>query len=83
MFCNVNPEARHHAVLIHPDLDFCVLVFLLSFSVGFIGNNCLTMAPKMSADPASQEATSLTLTATFVLGQATGSFMSFFILEAV
>ena len=83
MFCNVNPSSRHLAVLFRYDAVFCCLVFFLAFSVGYIGNMCLIMAPKMSEDPASQEATSLALTAVFVLGQASGSFLSIFLLETL
>ena len=65
------------------DLLFCSLLLVLAITVGYFGNHCLTNAPKTSDDAESQEATSLLLTATFVLGQASGSFLSFFVLKSI
>jgi hypothetical protein len=62
---------------------FCCLLGFLAITVGYVGNHCLTNAPKTSDDAESQEATSLLLTATFVMGQASGSFMSFFVLKSM
>jgi len=55
----------------------------MGFTVGYLGNYCLTNAPKSAEDPASQEATSLILTACFVFAQASGSFLSYFIVKSV
>ena len=52
-------------------------------SVGYLGNHCLTNAPKTCDDAESQEASSLMLTATFVLGQASGSSLSYFVLKSI
>ena len=65
------------------DVLFCFILFLLAISVGYMGNHCLTNAPKTSEDSDAQEATSLILTAVFVLGQASGSFFSLFVIRAI
>lgn len=65
------------------DISFCTLVGTLALSVGYLGNHCLTNAPKTCDDAESQEASSLMLTATFVLGQASGSFLSYFVLKSI
>ena len=51
------------------DILFCGLLLILALTVGYFGNHCLTNAPKTSEDAESQEATSLLLTAVFVLGK--------------
>lgn len=83
MLCNVAPEARKLPVVFYSDTVYCALIILLAFSVGYLGNLCLIHAPKTSVMAECQEATSLLLTACFVMGQAIGSFSSYFILRAV
>ena len=83
MFCNARPETRKMSIYIHSDGIFCSLLAILAFSAGYLGNHALTNAPKTSEDSSSQEATSLILTALFVLGQASGSFLSYFVLGAL
>lgn len=83
MYCNVAPENRALPVIFRSDAWFCTFIVVMAMSVGYLGNICLTQAPKTSEDADSQEATSLILTATFVLGQATGSFGSYFVLKAI
>eukprot|EP00094_Tigriopus_californicus_P003038 TCALIF_02926-PA protein Name:"Protein of unknown function" AED:0.51 eAED:0.52 QI:0/0/0/0.5/0/0/2/0/91 len=81
IYCNVAPDSRHLPVLIRFDIDYCLLVFALSFTVGYIGNTCLTMNPKLQPNPQAQEAANLALTALFVAGQASGSFGSYLLLN--
>ncbi len=84
MLCNAAPHSRDHVpVMIHSDAGFCALVAFLAFSTGYVGLTCLAEAPKMSPEdePAAREATSLVLTALLVLGQASGSFTSFFVVD--
>ena len=83
MYANAKPETRTLPVLLRSDLAFCGLLALLALSVGYFGNHCLTNAPKTLEEASSQEAASLILTATFVLGQASGSFLSYFVLKAL
>ena len=83
MYANAKPETRSLPVLLRSDLAFCGLLALLALSVGYFGNHCLTNAPKTLEEASSQEAASLILTATFVLGQASGSFLSYFVLKAL
>ena len=83
MFCNAGPDLRTLPVIFNSDVVFCCLIVLLGLSVGYIGNLTLILAPKTSEDAESQEATSLLLTSCFVLGQATGSFGSYFIMKSL
>jgi len=83
MFCNAKPESRKLPLLFKSDAVFCSLLAILGFTVGYLGNICLTNAPKTSDDASSQEATSLILTAFFVFAQASGSFLSYFIVKNV
>jgi len=83
MFCNAKPESRAMPLLFKSDAVFCTLLSIMGFTVGYLGNYCLTNAPKSAEDPASQEATSLILTACFVFAQASGSFLSYFIVKSV
>jgi hypothetical protein len=83
MYCNAAPDLRTLPVVFHSDAVFCCLVVLLGLSVGYIGNLTLIHAPKTSDDAESQEATSLLLTSCFVLGQATGSFGSYFLMKSL
>lgn len=83
MLCNVAPEVRRLPVIFYSDTVYCILIILLAFSVGYFGNLCLIHAPKTHVLAEYQEATSLILTACYVLGQATGSSLSYFILQAI
>ena len=83
MYCNAGPDLRTLPVIFQSDAVFCFLIVLLGLSVGYIGNLTLIHAPKTSDDAESQEATSLLLTSCFVLGQATGSFGSYFIMKSL
>ena len=83
MYCNSAPEARSLPVVFHSDVVFCCLIVFLGISVGYMGNITLIHAAKTSDDAESQEATSLVLTSCFVLGQATGSFGSYFIMKSL
>ena len=83
MLCNAAPTARKLPVVFDSDTVFIALVVLLGASVGYLGNLALIQAPKTSDMAESQEATSLILTSFFVLGQATGSFGSYFILRSL
>ena len=83
MFTNAAPEERHFQVLIHQDSLFCIFNFILAFSGAYIGSLLLIHTPKTSEDPTSQEASSLMLTALFVLGQASGSTLSFLVVESL
>lgn len=84
MLCNAAPGARHQLpVVFDSDAVFCCLVVVLGLSVGYLGNLALIQAPKTSDMAESQEATSLILTAFYVLGQASGSFLSYFILKSI
>ena len=71
------------SVIFDSDTVFIALIVLLGSSVGYIGNLALIQAPKTSEMAESQEATSLILTSFFVLGQASGSFGSYFILKSI
>ena len=82
MGMNVSPETRHTHVLFHSDLVFAGSVLFLGVSVGYVGNLCLTHAPKLCSTPQEQEATNLVLTIFFVIGQATGSALSYIVLES-
>jgi len=77
MLCNASPESRTLPVIVDSDIAFALMVAVLGLSVGYIGNICLTEAPKTSDDPPSQEATSLALTAFFVSAQASGSTLGY------
>jgi hypothetical protein len=81
--CNVSPATRHSSVLLSSDAALCILVFVLASSAGYVGNLTLMHAPKMAEGPEQQEATSLVLTALFVLGQAMGSLASVYIVELI
>lgn len=83
MVCNAKPNSRTLPLILGSDISFCTLVGTLALSVGYLGNHCLTNAPKTCDDAESQEASSLMLTATFVLGQASGSFLSYFVLKSI
>ena len=83
MYCNAAPDLRTLPVVFNSDYVYCLLIVLLGFSVGYLGNLTLTHAPKTSDDAQSQEATSLLLTSFFVLGQATGSFGSYFLMKSL
>ena len=83
MYCNAAPDLRSLPVVFHSDAVFCCLIVLLGLTVGYIGNLTLIHAPKTSEDAESQEATSLLLTSCFVLGQASGSFGSYFIVKGL
>ena len=83
MLCNGAPTARSLPVVFYSDTVFCLLIVCLGVSVGYLGNLCLIQAPKTSDMAESQEATSLLLTAFFVLGQASGSFGSFFVMKSM
>merc|ERR1712218_2494 len=83
MYCNSAPDNRTLPIIFRSDAVFCILVALLGLSVGYIGNLTLIHAPKTSDDAQSQEATSLLLTSCFVLGQATGSFGSYFLMKGL
>ena len=48
MLCNVSPESRTLPVIIDSDVAFAIMVAALGLSVGYIGNICLTEAPKTS-----------------------------------
>ena len=48
MLCNVSPESRTLPVIIDSDVAFAVMVAALGLSAGYIGNICLTEAPKTS-----------------------------------
>jgi len=83
MFCNAKPHSRTLPLIFKSDAVFCSLLAMLGFTVGYLGNHCLTNAPKTSEDASSQEATSLILTAFFVMAQASGSLYGYLILKAV
>ena len=83
MYCNAAPESRSLPVIFQSDVVFCCLIVMLGLSVGYMGNLSLIHAPKTSDMAQSQEATSLILTSFFVLGQATGSFGSYFIMKSL
>ena len=83
MYCNAAPDLRSLPVVFHSDAVFCCLIVLLGLTVGYIGNLTLIHAPKTSDDAESQEATSLLLTSCFVIGQASGSFGSYFIVKGL
>lgn len=83
MYMNVAPDQRKLPVVIPYDSIFCICTFSMALFVGYVGNWCLTQTPKMSEDPSNQEATSLVLTALFVMGQATGSTLSYVLVQNI
>jgi len=83
MFCNAKPHSRTMSLIFKSDAVFCSLLAFLGFTVGYLGNHCLTNAPKTSEDASSQEATSLILTVFFVMSQASGSFFSYYIVKSL
>lgn len=48
MLCNASPESRTLPVIVDSDIAFALMVAVLGLSVGYIGNICLTEAPKTS-----------------------------------
>ena len=83
MLCNAAPETRHLPVVLNSDVAFCSLIALLGLSVGYMGNLSLIHGPRTSDMAESQEAIGCILTGCFVLGQATGSSASYFIMKSL
>lgn len=82
LFCNACPDKRTLPVAFDSDEVFIVFMALLSLGNGFLGNFCMLHGPKIEeVNSELQEKIAMILVAFLVLGQAFGSFMSYFILQ--
>ena len=83
LLCNASPSTRTLPVVFTNDALFILFMSLLSLGNGYLGNLCMLNGPKKESDDNgdAQEKIAMILVAFLVLGQAFGSFASYFILQ--
>jgi len=75
LFCNADPEGRTLAVGFPSDTAYILIMFLFSFTNGYITNICMGSAPQIVQPELRQTAASL-MVALLGLGLASGSLIS-------
>ena len=82
LFCNASPTKRTLPVVFDSDGLFIGFMALLSLGNGYLGNLCMMQGPKIEKENGDiQEKIAMILVAFLVIGQAFGSFMSYFVLQ--
>ena len=82
LFCNTSPYKRTLPVVFDSDELFMAFMAFLSLGNGYLGNLCMLHGPKIEEGNGElEEKIAMILVAFLVLGQAFGSFMSYFILK--
>jgi len=77
MICNVSPQNRSvTSVVFESDTAYLILMVLFSVSNGYMGNICLSFAPKMLRTPEEQGQAASLIVFFLVFGLAIGSALS-------
>jgi len=80
LFCNADPDNRTLKVAFYSDTAYILIMFIFSFTNGYITNICMASAPQVCQPELRQTAASL-MVALLGLGLASGAVLSGFIVQ--